>query len=523
MTSPASDLTDILGIRRNWWMLATILPMHLLLGISSTVLDIPHDVMVAELDSDKYRFQWVAGATLIGTIMGMAMIRWMRDRIGLKKVFLTGLALFTLFSIPCGLAQDGTVLAVGRFVQGFGKGMAVATILALFYRELPDHKDLAMALYGVGIYFGKAIAPALAGYLSDNPSWRWSFFINVPTGFICFIGSCWVLLPDRPEDTKPQRFDFVGMILMVLSMTALMICLYRGQKWGWLSSNAFLLTAAAFIVFTVSFLAWEVTTPAPLIDMSLFREPTFARAELIKSLYAVNFYTVISLLSSYMVSLRGYPRPTTGVVLLPGAIAMGLGLVISGIYAASVDRKNRLLIGLVLMAIGSWWLSIIDLYTDKRLTALVFVVWSAGAGLVVSPVICMPLEGLTQAQVVSSASIKNIVRALPGAVGGALIAILITRHSDTYFDNMRQSIEPNRPVLELVNAGLERHIYQHGAIGDALRKQANVVIEKYVHANASVYAYQAAMQYLALCVVAAILLTLFLKPVKVKLTAQGPS
>lgn len=504
----------ILGIGRNWWVIAAVLPILLLMGFASTIADIPMPVIIDEIDSDKYRFQWVTGAALLSTLMGMSMIRWLRDRFGLKKIHVTGVFIFAVASMFCGMAEGWEFLAGARFVQGFGRGLCVATILALFYRELPDRKDLAMALYGVGIYFGKAIAPTIGAYLTDYPSWRWTFYINGPSGLLAGVAACWILRPDRPEDANPEPFDFPGMGLLMLWITTLMVCLYRGQKWGWLTSNTVVVLLMVFTASFVLFIVWELRTPGPLIDVRLFKNRTFALAECVKSLYAVNLYTVISILCAYMLTLRHYPRTTTGLVLLPGALAMGLALVIGALLAKQVDRKNRLLLGLVIMALGAWLLSAVDLYTDKRWLAALFAFWGIGAGLVVSPVICIPLEGLTQAQVVSSACIKNMVRSLPGAVGSVVILTLVTRQADVNFDSLRQNIRPNRPVLENVTARLKDHLNVQSGGNDLEARQTKEVIEKYLHDNAKAFAYQTALKYLALCCLVAVVLALFIQAPK---------
>lgn len=512
MTPQVHFPRDFLGIPHSWWVVAAVLPILLLLGFSSTIIDLPRPIMIAELDSDRYRFQWVTGATLLGTLIGMAMISWLRDRVGLKNIHITGVFLFTIASAACGAAREGDVLAAARLVQGFGKGLSVATVLALLYREFPQHRDLAMAFYGIGIYFGKAIAPPLAAYLSDHPSWRWIFYLNVPAGIIALMMAYWILTPDRPEEAARNPFDFAGLALMMLWITALLVVLYRGQKWGWLSSNVIILLLGVFVTSLAAFIVWELRVTEPLIDLRLFKERTFALAECIKSLFAVNFYVVISLLSSYMVVLRQYPRTTAGLVLLPGGLAMGLALMAGALLAARIDRKPRLLAGLALMTGATWLFAGIDLYTDKHWIAWMFIIWGVGAGLVISPVLCIPLEGLTQAQVVRSASIKNMVRALPGAVGGLVIGHVLTRRTDAYFDALRQKIMPNRPVVESTQALLQQHLEFQGSSLDVLPNQASHIIGQYIHDNASAFAYQTGLQYLAVCILMALVLALCLQP-----------
>jgi EmrB/QacA subfamily drug resistance transporter len=420
--------------------------------------------------------------------------------------------IFTITSGLCGAAPDVLHLVPPRFVQGFGKGMVVATVLAIMWREFPEKKDLAMAFYGIGIYFGKAIAPSIGGYLTDHPSWRWIFYIDVPLGLATFLLSLWVLTPDKPTTPSTEPFDRLGFLLLTGWVAALAICLYRGQKWGWFTSNAVLIVMGSFLTLFLTWVIWELRVAAPLIDLRLFEKRTFALAEGIKSLFAINFYGVFSLLAGYMVTLRLYPRETSGLVLVPGALTFGLSLIVSGLIATRWDRKQKCLLGMAGMALATWQLSCVDLYTDKVWLAVLFAFWGLAAGFVVSPVIVMPLEGLTQSQIVSSATIKNMVRVLPGAIGSGLVAILMTRRHDAYFDTLRQNITYNRGVLDVVNARLADHLAARGSSGDAILEQTRKVIGGYVQDNAAAFAYQIAFQFLALAALVGTMLVVFIPP-----------
>lgn len=509
---PSSTDSPILGIARKWWLVATILPSLTLMGLNSTIIDIPKLVMVPELDSDQYRFQWTVGASLLGAMLGMALLRWLRDRFGLKTIYVSGMLIYTVGLVGCGLAWDVPSMTPFRFIQGFGEGMVVSNTLATMWREFPVQKDLAMAFYGIGLYFGKVIAPSLGAFLTDYPNWHWVFLGPAPLALLTFILSWWILLPDKPVDVTPGPFDFLGLWLMVIWVVALIVCLFRGQKWGWTTSPPW---AVLFVVFLFSFTAWvarETISDERLIDLRLFRRRTFIVTMIVKSLYVVNMYAVISVLGDYMVTLRGYPRTTTGLVMLPGALVMGVTLILSGLIWRQAARIPRILIGLVGMTVLTWQLSVIDLYTDKWWIAALFTGWGAATGLVISPLLVLASEGLTQPEIVSSAALKNMVRIMPGTFASILIGTLITRRSDAYFDYLRQDITHNRAVAENVTGTLLDYLTTKGSSGVELHQQASHVIGAYIHADAGAFASQTALQYLAILTAVASLLALLLRP-----------
>lgn len=497
-----------------------IVPALLLAGMTSTFTDLARPFIVTELASDRYRYQWVTGATLIGSVTGMSLIAWMQSQFGLKRTFVAGLVVFTLGSFACGSAINMELLGLARFIQSWGNGMVVTTVLAVFWREFPDHRDGAIAAYVLGLYFGRIVAPSASAYLINLPSWRTILYFNVPVGAACVVMTTRLLLPDGPRARRREPFDFEGIILLVGWVVCLMFGLFRFQKWGWTMSNEFWLVVALGVALFAAFLFRELTTPCPLIDLRLFGHRRFALSVAIKALADLNFFSVISLLVRYMAVTRDYQRTTTGLVLLPAVATMATSLALTAWRGTRADRKPRLVTGLIGMAVGTWVLSGVDLYTDKIWICAVTAAWTLGAGLVASPLICISQENMTPAQVASSASIKNLMLVLPAFVGNNLVGIFIERRGDAHFDALRQSLLPNRPPLDDVRRGVADYYLLQGLGPAEAERQAESLIARFTHDYATVFAYQSALQLLALALVLAIALALTLKPLAA--CASGP-
>ncbi len=513
MNDAVDNDAPILGIARKWWIVATFTPSLMLLGVDATILDIPQMVIIPELrDNDHYRFQWATGCAVLGSLLGMASLRWLRDNFGLKQVYIVAMAVTVVASIPCGMAETLPLFAFGRFFQSIGKGIVVTNVLATIWREFPKNKDLATGLYAVGIYFGKALGPPVGAFFTDYPSWRWMFYAHVPVGVITLILSWWVLLPDKPTDAKPGRFDFLGLGLLASWVIALMVALLRGQKWGWHTSREWCVVAVVFVVAFLAFVIRQIWATSPLMDLSLFRRRTFVLSVGCKSIFMIAFGAVLSVLCDYMVGVRGYPRTTTGLVLLPGGLVMGASLILSALIGMRWSRKWRLVTGVAGLAVAIWLLSGIDLYTDKHWIGACFVLWGFSAGTTLPPLIVLPMEGLTQSEVVSSASIKNMVRVLPSTIGSLLVGIILTRRSDAHFDAMRQDITYNRGVVEQTRLGLADHMAMRGSSGMRLDEQVGHVIGGYIQDNAKAFAFDTALKYLALLCVVGLIFALLIRP-----------
>jgi EmrB/QacA subfamily drug resistance transporter len=500
---------------------AAVTPALIQTGTNATITELARPFLVGELASDRYRYQWVTGATLLGAVAGMSLIGWMQAQFGLKRAWITGLVIFTLGSLACAVTPHAEFLVLARFVQSWGNGMAMVTVLAILWREFPRHRDAAICLYVLGLYFGRILAPSLSAFLISNfPSWRSIFLFEVPIEAVSVVFTSKLLQRDCPSQERRHPFDFPGFVLNLFWITCLMLALYRFQKWGWQSSSGFWLVSGLGVLALMAFLVREFTTPEPLLDLRLFAIPRFAVCVAIKAIFDTNFLVIVPLLTVYMAVTRDYMRSTAGLVLLPAVATMGMSLALGARYGDRSNRKPRLILGLATMTVGTWLLSSLDLFTDKRWLAVVVAFWAFGAGLVASPVICIPLEGLDPQQVASSASIKNLFRVLPSFVGGGVISILIERRTDARFDSMRQLLTPNRPPTLDVYRGLADYFTLHGASpGDAAARARGTILQ-FLRENATVYADQAAFQYLALLPALGVALAFLLR--RIAPDAPGP-
>ncbi len=508
------------GLQRRFLAAIAVTPALLLTGMNSTITDLARPFIVTELASDRYRFQWVTGATLLGSVAGFSLIGWMRARFGLKRAWITGLVLYTFGSLACAITPNSEFLILARFVQSWGNGMAVATVLAILWREFPHHRDAALSLYVFGLYLGRILAPSFSAFLINLPSWRSIFLIEVPIESFSILFTWKLLQPDCPDQEKPRPFDFPGFFLLLFWVTCLILVFDRFQKWGWQTSSEFWLVSGLGVLALTAFLVRQFTTPEPLLDLRLFAIPRFAVCVAIKAILDTNFLVIVPLLTVYMAVTRNYMRSTVGLVFLPAIVSMVISLALGARFGHRSNRRARLIVGLVFMAVGTWLLSGFDLFTDKRWIASVIALWAFGAGLMASPVISTPLEGLDPQQVASSASIKDLFRVLPSFIGGGIISVLIERRTDARFDSMRQLLTPNRPPTLDVYRGLVDYLASHGASPEDASAQARKMIAQFVRENATVYADQAAFQYLALLPVLGVALAFLLRPIP--LDAPGP-
>lgn len=503
-----------------WRVLVGVLPGVALAMIHSTMLDIPRADVVAALDSDRYRVQWIMGSYLLGSAAGMALTGFLGGRLGLRRSYLLAAALFTLAAAACGLVSEVIWMTPLRLVQGVSMGLLISSGMVILWRAFPGHKELAMVAYGTGVYLAALLGPVCGGLLVAWSSWRLLFLINLPLGCAVTAVAWWTLPSDDPARAAHGRFDVVGFTLHLLWIGTLIVVLDMGQYWGWLTSPYFVPWLAALVLSFTCFVCWGIWSADPLINLRPLALRSFGLGLCGKALLSINLDILVGLLAAYMINLRGYQWWQGSLVILPGFLAMLAALVVGTCWGTDANRKARMFAGTATMACATWLISSVDVYTAKGWLSLHLALWGAGAGLTIGPIMFTVFEGMTPVQMLRCAGIFNTMRALPTFIVGSILITLLTQRSDDYFDNLRQRITYNRPIVALTTTHQERHFTARGSGPEQRVKQARAALGLWVHANARAYALQTVLKYLALLTAVGPVLVLFIRGPERAATAQ---
>lgn len=492
----AHDLLATLASR--WRVMVAVLPGVVLALLQSTALDLPMVNVVDALDSDHYRIQWIMGAYVLGGALGMAFTGFCGRRMGLKRTYIAGLVLFAAASGFAGFARDVFTMTPCRYAQGFGMGLTIASAMVIIWRTFPIHKELAMAIYGMAIYFPSILGASLGGLATAGLSWRLIFLANPPLGALIAV-TAWRLLPaERPAGSGQARFDWIGVVLLTASVVTINVVLDMGQYWGWFSSRFFAPWLVAAAAAWAGFFIWGFSAAHPLINLRTLSMRRFGLGLGIKVAYSINLYVMISLLANYMINLRGYQWWQGALVIMAALFTMIVALLVGVRFGTDANRRWRMFAGLALMAITTWQLGIVDVYTAKTLQAAILALWGVGAGLVCGPALLTTFEGMSNEQTLDTAGVFNIARSLPAFIVGALLVTLLARHTDENFDWLRLNIRDNRPIVEQTLRDGRSHMVAQGSAHTVAVKQSHALLGKWVKANARAYAFQDAFRLLAL-------------------------
>jgi EmrB/QacA subfamily drug resistance transporter len=347
------------------WTLVVVCAATAMLMLDIAVVNTALSRISEDLDTGLSGLQWVVDAYTLALASVVLTAGALADRLGRRRLFTIGLAIFTLASVGCGLAQDIVMLNSARAVQGIGAAIMFAVSLALLAHAFPGARERAGALaaYGAAIGASFAIGPLVGGLLTSGLDWQWIFLINVPIGLFCL----WITRTyvEESRDPNAHGIDWAGQIALTAGLFLLVLALLRGNEDGW-TSTLILAELIGAAVALVGFVLIELRVREPMLPMRLFRDATFTGAQIAAFAISASFFAIFLYATLYLQQILGLSAIEAGLVYLPGTILM---LIVSGATAqlgAKVPARTMIAVGLAFVAAGmalftladettSWW------------------------------------------------------------------------------------------------------------------------------------------------------------------------
>ena len=314
--------------------------------------------------------------------MAFSSALWAMSRYGARDTLLVGLVWFAVGNLLCGAAIDVTTLAVAKLVEGIGKGMVVVLCRSLLYRQFDKTVIVAIGFYGVVAYATRPTTPLLTALVNEQLSWRWVFWINVPIAVMAFPLVRRFVMPDRPRQPQPTKFKWLGITAFVAWVVSLVFTFAWYRKWGGWNSSAFTATALFTIVMPIAVIAWVAASVTPSEQLRrMFRVRVYVLAMCVRMLMLLQLLAVLTLMASYCIELRGYPRTDSGWILAPASLTMAASTFLTTWFHRQALRHLWLLVGVIGCAACLWWMSSVDFFTSKGLIVLMIGCWGTFVGL----------------------------------------------------------------------------------------------------------------------------------------------
>jgi MFS transporter, DHA2 family, multidrug resistance protein len=502
----------------NPWIIALVVTMGTFMEVLDTSIAnvaLPH--IAGSLSASQDESTWVLTSYLVANAIILPISGWISSIVGRKNFYLISVVLFTVFSAACGIAPTLGALVLFRVLQGLSGGGLQPSVQAILADAFPGEKrGMAMAVYTVAILCAPVLGPSLGGWITDNYSWRWIFYINIPVGILCAFFTRMVL-QDPPhliakrlaQKGKKLTVDFGGLALVSLGLAALEIVLDRGQELDWFGSTFIEWSAFIAVAAIGGAIWWELRTKTPVVNLRLLKERNFLFCCLIVLGVYTALYATTFLLPQFMQELMGYDATNAGLAVSPAGLATMVEVPIVGwMLSRGTDARRMIAMGIMMLTTGTYWLSLGNLNVAESNLIWPRVVQVMGLGLTTVPLSTIMFRFLPTDQSSNAAGIYALVRNEGGSIGIALSSTFLQRTQQTHQAYLAANMTASNPAV--MNAVHSAAAAQGGSVTDAMHAGLAMVYGQ-MQRQSLLLAYMDQYRMFAYCLLALLPLVLLLK------------
>ncbi len=505
--------------RHNPWLVALTVTLATFMEVLDTSIAnvaLPH--IAGSLGASSDESTWVLTSYLVSNAIILPISAWLATRMGRKRFYMTCVALFAGSSFLCGLAPSLGMLIFFRVLQGAGGGGLQPSEQAILADTFePSKRGMAFAVYGMAVVVAPAIGPTLGGWITDNYSWRWIFYINVPVSILSLYLT-YKLVEDPPylheerERRKDVGVDYMGLALVALGIGALQIVLDKGQESDWFASHWITAAAVAAVALLVTWVIWEWHHPHPIVELTLLKKRNFATAMFFMFVLGMVLYGTTVLIPQYLQLLMGYSAQSAGEALAGGGFAMMVMMPISGFLVSKVDQRALMSVGFGMTAAALYYMTThMTLGMDFRTAAMLRIYQVAGLAFIFIPSNTLSYVGVPREKNNQISSMISFIRNIGGSIGIALIATLITRGTQRRMTYLSGNMNNGNMHFRQMFDGLVASLHSQGISQSEAAKQAYARMAGLLQQQAMALAYTDVVSWMVIVVACLTPLTFIMK------------
>ena len=498
--------------RFNPWVIAMTVTLATFMEILDTSIAnvaLPH--IAGNLGATADESTWVQTSYLVSNAIVLPMAGWLSTQFGRKRFYMTCVVLFTVSSMLCGMAVSLPMLIVFRIMQGLGGGGLGPSEQAILADTFtPEQRNMGFAIYGMAIVVAPAIGPTLGGWITDNFSWHWIFFINVPIGMLSlFLTQKVVHDPPYVKEARKKRqgqTDYMGITTIVLGVGLLQYVLDKGEQLEWFDSTLIRVAGAVAAISLVTMVWREWTCKNPIVQLKLLKNRNFAASVVSNFTLGMVLNGSTILIPQFLQLQLGYTAERAGWALSPGGIALALLMPVAGILGSKFDPRKVIALGFLLTSASMFWMMRISPLVDFHTIVWMRVFQVVGLPLIFIPISTLSYVGMRTEDNNQVSGISNFVRNLGGAIGVSALISYLTRHRQISRVGLMANMNHGNIFFERYLAGLQQSAVMTGSsVADAGRRSM-AQMQMMVDAQANVLAFISA--FFVLGVVVALLVPL---------------
>lgn len=449
-----------------WIITLTVTLATFMEALDSSIANVALPHIAGTLGATYDEATWVLTSYLVSNAIVLPISGWIANRIGRKNFYMSCVALFTVFSFLCGLATTLPMLIVFRVIQGAaGGGLQPSERAILADTFPPEKRSVAFSLYGMAVVLAPAIGPTVGGWITDNYTWRWIFFLNIPVGILSLILTSRIV--EDPPYLKRVRaklgsIDGIGLGLLALTIGALQIFLDKGQEDDWFGSRFIVTCAIVAGCGLVAFLYRELTTEHPILDLSLYKKRNFAMTQIVMVVIGAALYSTTVMIPQFLQEMLGYSATEAGLALSAGGLVLILMFPIVGYLGQKIDPRLMITWGFCLLTIGIWRIGGLYLGITFWDAASWRVVMVLGMPFLFVPISVMSYVGVPQEKNNEVSGMTALARNIGGSLGISFISTILVRRAQTHQRILAAHVYSGSSAYRALDKGLAGAMRAHG-------------------------------------------------------------
>lgn len=425
-----------------WVIVITVTSAALLQTIDSSIVNVTLTQMMGNLGATLGDISWVVTGYAAASAIMITMSGWLSAKFGQRNYFAASIIVFTIASVFCGTSTNVYELIFFRVLQGIGGGGLLTTAQSILVQTFPKEDiGMANAIFALGVIIGPTIGPTLGGLITDNLSWNWVFFINIPFGILATVLT-FTFISEPADKAIAGRMDWLALVLLVVGIGGMQIVLEKGEREDWFSSQYITVMSVLAGIGLVGFIIRELLVKTPILDLRLLRKRRFAVGTLFNFILGFGLYASVFIIPVFCQGLLGFTASQTGWLLMPGAIASGIMMPVVG----TLMQKKLMspiwysAIGFLMFFVFTLMLSGINLGAGPDYFYWPLIVRGIGMGFIFVPLTTITLTDLDGPEIPQGSAITNMIRQLGGTFGTAIMTTYIATRSVLHESRLADNI-----------------------------------------------------------------------------------
>lgn len=417
-----------------WIMIIPVMLAVFIYVLDGTIGNVALPHMAGSFSATRDESMWILTSYLIAAGIVIPAVDFFSKLCGRKNFFIISILMFTIASMLCGMAKNIEFMIFARILQGFGGGgilpISQAIIIESFTKE---QRGAAMSVFGMGVILAPIIGPVLGGWITDNWTWPWIFFINVPFGCIAALLSK-KLIEDPPYAKRQHnvKIDGKGFFYLTIWLVTLQTVLDKGNNADWFNATWICWTFGVSVVACILFFHSQLTNKDSLVDLSVFKDRNFSAGTIIQVVIQAVLYASLAILPQFLQSMMGYTAFLSGATMMPRGFGSMLSMLITGTLSNKIDNRLFVMLGLALIGGSSLVFGSLNLQISNMNIAIPNFFMGMGMGLSMIPIMNLSVDTLKNEQMTNATGIQNLLKNIGSAIGTSLVATMLTRFAQVH-------------------------------------------------------------------------------------------